>query len=98
MPRYMAKPKAADVAITADTLPISPSHGLDRTTSPIMQVTTLLVKSETSYEIINKKIVKIASSQMATLLLQKCRSSLPECYHQDESRAKVRNNCSRISL
>lgn len=31
MPRYMASPKAAAVAITADRLPNSPSQGLERT-------------------------------------------------------------------
>lgn len=41
MPKYMAKPKAAHVAITAETLPISPNQGFDLTASPIMQVITL---------------------------------------------------------
>lgn len=46
MPRYMAKPKAAQVAITADTLPISPSQGFDLTASPIIQVITLYKSSK----------------------------------------------------
>lgn len=41
IPKYMARPKAAQVAMTAETLPISPSQGLDFTASPIMQVITL---------------------------------------------------------
>lgn len=41
MPKYIAKPNAAHVAIIADKLPNSPSHGFDRTWSPIMQVITL---------------------------------------------------------
>lgn len=45
MPKYIAKPKEATVAINADTLPRSPSHGFDRTTSPIMQVMTLCGKN-----------------------------------------------------
>lgn len=39
-PRYIQRPKAATVAIAAETLPRSPSHGLLRTQSVIMQVTT----------------------------------------------------------
>lgn len=31
MPKYMAKPNAAHVAISADTLPNRPSHGFDLT-------------------------------------------------------------------
>lgn len=31
MPKYIAKPNAAHVAIIADTLPNSPNHGFDRT-------------------------------------------------------------------
>lgn len=41
MPKYMAKPNAANVAIIADRFPSSPSHGFDRTTSPIMHVIML---------------------------------------------------------
>lgn len=49
--KYIANPNAAEVAITALTLPKSPSHGFDRTVSPIMHVTTLFVKkiSEKNY-------------------------------------------------
>lgn len=39
MPKYMAHPNAAAVAITADMLPSKPSHGFERTQSPIIQVT-----------------------------------------------------------
>lgn len=39
MPKYIAQPKAAAVAITADILPRRPNQGLDLTQSPIMQVT-----------------------------------------------------------
>lgn len=42
IPKYIASPKPAAVAMTADTFPIRPSHGFDRTTSPIMQVMILL--------------------------------------------------------
>lgn len=41
MPQYMAKPKAAKVAIIAEILPIRPRKGFDRTASPIMQVMML---------------------------------------------------------
>lgn len=41
MPKYMARPNAANVAIIADRFPKSPSHGFDRTTSPIMHVIML---------------------------------------------------------
>lgn len=41
MPKYMAMPNAANVAIIADRFPSSPSHGFDRTTSPIMHVIIL---------------------------------------------------------
>lgn len=41
MPKYMARPKAAIVAIAAEMLPMRPSHGLERTASPIMHVPTL---------------------------------------------------------
>lgn len=41
MPQYMARPKAARVAIMAETLPIRPRNGLERTASPIMQVMML---------------------------------------------------------
>lgn len=40
-PKYIANPKAAAVAITADTLPSKPNHGFDRTVSPIIHVMTL---------------------------------------------------------
>lgn len=42
MPKYIARPKAAAVASTAEILPINPSQGLDRTTSPIIHVMILL--------------------------------------------------------
>lgn len=42
--RYIPKPNAAAVAITALMLPRSPSHGFDRTVSPIIHVTTLWQK------------------------------------------------------
>lgn len=41
MPQYMAKPKAAKVAIMAEIFPIRPRKGFDRTASPIMQVIML---------------------------------------------------------
>ena len=40
IPRYMQSPKADTVAKAADTLPRRPSHGLLRTQSVIIQVTT----------------------------------------------------------
>lgn len=43
MPMYIAKPKPAAVAITADIFPIRPSHGFERTTSPIIHVMILFV-------------------------------------------------------
>ena len=39
MPKYMAHPNAAAVAITAEMLPSKPSQGFERTQSPIIQVT-----------------------------------------------------------
>lgn len=42
IPKYMAHPKAAQVAIIAETLPIRPRSGFDRTTSNIIQVITLI--------------------------------------------------------
>lgn len=41
MPRYMASPKAAHVAMIADRLPSRPIHGLERTWSAIIDVSTL---------------------------------------------------------
>lgn len=41
IPKYIANPNAAIVAIIADIFPNKPSHGFDRTTSPIIHVTTL---------------------------------------------------------
>lgn len=41
MPKYMANPNAAAVAMLALTFPKSPSHGFDRTVSPIMHVSIL---------------------------------------------------------
>lgn len=40
--KYIANPKAAAVAIDALIFPSKPSHGFDRTVSPIIQVKTLL--------------------------------------------------------
>lgn len=40
MPKYIAQPNAAAVAITADMLPSNPNQGFERTQSPIKQVTT----------------------------------------------------------
>lgn len=41
MPKYMAKPNAAHVAMIADKFPRSPSHGFERTESLIIDVITL---------------------------------------------------------
>lgn len=41
IPQYIASPKPAIVAMAADTLPSSPSSGLERTQSTIMHVSTL---------------------------------------------------------
>lgn len=41
IPIYIARPNAAQVAITAEIFPINPRKGLERTASPIMQVMTL---------------------------------------------------------
>lgn len=41
IPKYIQKPNAANVAIIADKFPRNPSHGFDRTTSPIIHVITL---------------------------------------------------------
>lgn len=43
MPKYIAKPNAANVAIVADKLPKNPIHGFDRTTSRIIQVIVLQI-------------------------------------------------------
>lgn len=40
--RYIANPKAAAVAIDALIFPSKPSHGFERTVSPIMHVKILL--------------------------------------------------------
>lgn len=48
IPKYMAKPKAAIVAITADMLPIKPSQGFERTTSPIIHVIMLWAEGGSS--------------------------------------------------
>lgn len=44
MPQYIARPKAARVAIMAETLPMSPRKGFERTASPIMQVIMLEIQ------------------------------------------------------
>lgn len=41
MPKYIAKPNEAIVAMIAERLPKNPSHGFDRTTSPIIHVIML---------------------------------------------------------
>lgn len=38
IPKYIAHPNAATVAMTAEIFPRRPSHGFERTQSPIMQV------------------------------------------------------------
>lgn len=43
IPKYIARPNPAAVAMTAETHPIRPSPGLDRTTSPIILVMILRV-------------------------------------------------------
>lgn len=46
IPRYIQHPNAANVAIMADKLPKNPSHGFERTTSPIIHV--IILKSRTN--------------------------------------------------
>lgn len=41
IPKYIQKPNAANVAIMADKFPKKPSHGFERTTSPIIHVIIL---------------------------------------------------------
>jgi hypothetical protein len=41
--KYMARPNAAAVAITALMFPKRPSQGFERTVSPIIQVTMLFI-------------------------------------------------------
>lgn len=48
---YMAKPKADNVAIIADKLPKNPSHGFERTTSPIIHVIILKEPINTNVEV-----------------------------------------------
>lgn len=68
MPKYMQRPKAAAVAITADTLPSNPSHGFDLTTSPIIQVIMLLDKIKL---IRNSMTIQMIIGSMKLLILPK---------------------------
>lgn len=59
IPKYIAQPKAAAVAITADMFPNSPSHGFDRTQSPIMQVTMENMPIRIKVELKNGMTVRV---------------------------------------
>lgn len=52
IPRYIAHPNAAKVAIIAEKLPMKPSHGFDFTGSLIMHVITLVILISISFRFI----------------------------------------------
>lgn len=62
----MQKPNAASVAIMADKLPKNPSHGFERTTSPIIHV--IILKKQKIWNNLIMKLIKhmIFNTKMLT--------------------------------
>ena len=95
-PKYIARPKAAEVAMTALTFPSRPNHGFDLTVSPIMHVSTLWKRNKFFTFLICRKKIKSEMKEEMRKQQQQQHQHIPKYGHQNESGTKIGNDGSRI--